>query len=183
MRSMTRISRLILLLACITPTPVELLGQEVAREYQMKAAFLLNFAKLVTWPEDPTGHRSVCLLGASPLSEALSSIEGRPASGRTIQTRRIESASEVDGCHVLFLALPDKDVDAVLTTLSGRSILTVGDGESFAERGGAIGLTTWRNRIRIELNIDIVEEAGLSVSSQLLHLARVVDNTVKSDGL
>jgi hypothetical protein len=57
--------------------------------------------------------------------------------------------------------------------LKGRSILTVGDTEGFAQSGGIIRFVTENNRIRFRINVDAAEAAHLTISSKLLRLAEV----------
>jgi hypothetical protein len=58
-----------------------------------------------------------------------------------------------------------------MAALKGRSILTVGDTEGFAEDGGIIRFVTEKNRIRFRINVDAAEAAHLVISSKLLRLA------------
>ena len=154
-------------------------GAQSDRENQMKAAFLLNFAKLVTWPDEiPAPDRFVCLLGTSPLSAALQTIDGRTAQGKTIRTRTVGSVNEAAGCHIVFVAVPDAEIDATLEALhAAGDPLTVGDTNNFASRGGVIGLASHRNRVRLELNVGAADRRGLVVSSQLLRMSNVVETS------
>ncbi|HEU5051094.1 MAG TPA: YfiR family protein, partial [Gemmatimonadales bacterium] len=47
-------------------------------EYQVKAAYLLNFARYVSWPEgafaSPTAPLPICVLGADPFGNALDEV-------------------------------------------------------------------------------------------------------------
>lgn len=62
----------------------------------------------------------------------------------------------------------------MLNSVSGRKVLTVGEFEGFAKRGGMINFIIVDNRIAFEINIDAARRAGLSISSQLLKLAEIV---------
>ena len=61
---------------------------------------------------------------------------------------------------------------------SGAPVLTVGEADRFARRGGMIGFFFEDNRVRLEVNRAAAERAGLRVSSKLLAVARLV----KPDG-
>jgi len=58
-----------------------------------------------------------------------------------------------------------------LEALRGSSVLTVGEAEGFARRGGAIELRKEGDEIHFEINVDAAERAELQVSAQLLKLA------------
>jgi len=53
-------------------------------------------------------------------------------------------------------------------------ILTVGETPGFAERGGVIRLVLEDNKVRFEVNVDAAHQAGLTISSRLLTLARII---------
>jgi hypothetical protein len=53
-------------------------------------------------------------------------------------------------------------------------VLTVGDTDGFAQRGGAINFTLQARKVRFEINPAAAEQAGLKMSSQLLKLATLV---------
>jgi hypothetical protein len=57
-------------------------------------------------------------------------------------------------------------------------VLTVGEADRFAQRGGMIGFVLENNRVRLDINRAAAESAGLRVSSKLLAVARMV----KPDG-
>ena len=50
----------------------------------------------------------------------------------------------------------------------------MGDSDDFTEVGGIIRLYQEGNNLRIEINIDAAERAGLKISSKLLSLAKVI---------
>jgi hypothetical protein len=62
----------------------------------------------------------------------------------------------------------------VLDSLKGRPILTVGDTDRFAGRGGMIRFVTDRNRIRLRINLEAATAANLKISSKLLRPAEIV---------
>lgn len=57
-------------------------------------------------------------------------------------------------------------------------VLTVGEADQFAVRGGVITFVKEANRLRFEINVDAAGRAGLRISSRLLQLARVVHDEV-----
>jgi YfiR/HmsC-like len=46
--------------------------------------------------------------------------------------------------------------------------------DRFAEQGGLIGLRVEADKVRFDINVDAAQRTGLTMSSQLLKLARVV---------
>ena len=52
--------------------------------------------------------------------------------------------------------------------------MTMGDVSGFAQHGVMINFYMEHNKVRFEINEDRVKDSNLSVSSQLLKLARIV---------
>ncbi len=61
-----------------------------------------------------------------------------------------------------------------LERLQGFAVVTVGEMKGFARAGGIINFFTEHDKIRFEINVGAAERAGLSISSKLLNLARIV---------
>jgi hypothetical protein len=149
-------------------------------EYAVKAAFLLKFADYVAWPADraPSGRPMViAVLGTDPfgnlLDEMLASKEVR---GRKVVARRFTSIEDaVQQASILFVSSSERpELTRILRTLDGRPVLTVGDMDRFALRGGIVGFRMQGNTVRFDVNVEEAEKAGLKMSSQLLKLARIV---------
>jgi YfiR/HmsC-like len=153
---------------------------EQASEYQIKAAFLYNFAKFVEWPpavspgaNDPM---EICVVGEDPFGNTLNqSIEGKTVSGHKLMIRRLKPAQDMKGCQVAFISSSEKShLPSVLESLKGGGVLTVGETEGFAALGGVINFTMENDKVRFEINLDAAGRAGLKISSKLLLLARIV---------
>ena len=145
----------------------------VSREYQIKAAILFNFVKSIEWPAEAFGDNRATLilgvLGEDPFGPALGSVDGRTVQGRTMVVRRFATLEELELCQVLFVSSSERDrLQAVFEALESWNVLTVGEMDRFAELGGIIGLEVRRNNIRFDINTRAGQQAGLSISSELL---------------
>jgi hypothetical protein len=153
-------------------------------EYEIKAAYLYNFSKFVEWPQGtfsaPEAPIKVCIIGSTPLGALFKeAVKGKTANGRGFLVVELASLPQAVSCNINFIGSSEADrVDELLRRVSGHPVLTVGDDESFAVRGGIIGLTTEQHRVRFEVNMAAARRAGLKLSSQLLKVAgRVIDET------
>lgn len=149
-------------------------------EYEVKAAFVLNFASLVEWPSDSFqggDELKVGILGdADYVEEVRSWLDGRSARSRVIRAQRLSSLARLEDQHVVFVTeSAASKVETVHEVVAGASVLLVGETEGFAERGGAINFYVEESRIRFEVNPKAVRDAGLRVSSRLFSVARVID--------
>ncbi len=151
----------------------------VASEYQLKAAFLYNFAKFIDWPPKafPGANTpfTFCVLGADPFGADLEqTIKNQNLGGREIVIQRLKRPPERDACHILFISRSEQEsVAQILGALKTATVLTVSEFESFTKLGGMINLYIEENRIRFEINVAPAENAGLRISSKLLKLAKL----------
>jgi hypothetical protein len=151
----------------------------ISREYEVKAVFLFNFAQFVDWPPEasagPQAPLIIGVLGDDPFDGYLDdTVRGEKLNNRPFVVQRFRRVEDIDGCQVLFIGhTSPSELEHIMAALKGRSILTVGDTEGFAEDGGIIRFVTEKNRIRFRINVDAAEAAHLVISSKLLRLAEV----------
>jgi hypothetical protein len=152
-------------------------------EYEVKAAFLYNFAKFVEWPASafsaPGDALVVGVLGDDPFGDTLDRIaQNKSAQGRRIEVRRFRAVADVEGrCHILFVSpSEERDLPRIFRGLHGAPILTVSDIAGFLDHGGTINLLMEQRRVRFAVNLKAANQAGLKMSSQLLKIAKTVQN-------
>jgi len=151
-----------------------------SREFQIKAAFLYNFAQFVTWPAEsfatPDGPLVIGVLGMDPFGPFLDDlVHGERVQGRPLAVRRFENLEELGECHVLFVSGSEgRNIDAIADRLRGKSVLTVCDWEAYARQGAIVWFVMERNRVRLRINLDAAKTAGLTISSKLLRSAETV---------
>jgi uncharacterized protein DUF4154 len=160
--------------------------QDSAGEYELKAAMLYNLTRFVEWPSsayaDPQAPTVLCILGRDPFGGSLTSVAANPASGgRPVQIRHVPNDKGIRGCQVVYISSSErKSIVQILSTLKGSSILTVGEMDQFAARGGMIQFSLEEKQVRFEINLDAASQADLKISSRLLVLARIVKDQNKS---
>jgi len=156
-------------------------GQTIYREHQLKAIFIYNFAKFVTWPDDAFADSQspliIGVLGEGPLVKALKSVEGKTAQNRKIVVMQFNTEKDIDICHVLYISSSQKDrINQLFNNgFSRRAILTVGSMKQFTQLGGVINFVKKKNKIKFEVSRKSAERVDLTISSQLLKLAIVTD--------
>ena len=146
-------------------------------EYQLKAAFVYNFAKFVEWPATslpPDASPFVIgILGENPFGEDLKrTVAGKKISDHPISVVTFSTVNEATNCHVLFISRSETSRLAdIFKRLQTAPVLTVGETDQFTEAGGMIGFVTEANKIRFQIKDETAKAAGLKVSSKLLSLA------------
>lgn len=147
-------------------------------EDEIKAAFLFNFAKFIEWPPIPgnDGPLVLCVLGRDAFAATLEhTVQNKRVNGRPLVVKHLAGPQESKGCQVVFFCGNDKNrLKQLLDSLPSTSILTVGEADQFAQRGGMINFVKDANRLRFDINVDAASRAGIRISSRLLQLARIV---------
>ena len=147
-------------------------------EYQVKAAYLYNFGKFVNWPADAaaTSDFEVCVLGADPFGPLLdATVSDSTINGKRVIARRIARAQDAAGCRVVFIAASESPrLSSDLAVLNKLHALTVSDNPHFLERGGMIQFIFEGDRVRFAVDLTAAQEAGLTLSSELLKVATKV---------
>jgi hypothetical protein len=145
-------------------------------EYQVKAAYLYNFAKLVDWPVPANGPVVIAVFGQDPFGDVLDrTVQGKTVDGRPLVVLRPSNLEQLKGCRILFVSAAEKKrLGAILSAVRGEAVLTVGEFEGFLEAGGNVNFAIEQNRVRFDVNLRAARQVGLQISARVLNLARVV---------
>ena len=144
-------------------------------EYELKAAFVYNFASFADWPPKAAPGMSFCVIGQDPFGRALDALEGKIVKGQSLSVRRLSNISEARTCRVLFISASEvTNLPRLLAAVKDLPVLTVADVEDAAHQGVIIGLGIEKQRITFEINTAAARNANIVLSSRLLSLARNV---------
>ncbi len=150
-------------------------------EYRFKAVYLFNFLQLIEWPKAAFSSDEsplvVGILGKDPFGRLLDDLlKKERINERPVVIRRYRDSSEVENCHLLFVSNSEEErIPAILQQTRQWQSLTVSEIKGFAEQGGGINFYVDNNRIRFEINIEVLKKADLHASSKLLRLARIIN--------
>lgn len=199
MRTLTRLT--LALILGVAPPMVSSGMAQAPREDQVKAAFLLNFAKFVEWPldafADGAAPIAIGIVGDDPFGGALNEVvRGKTINRHTIVVTRIRAHDDFSRFHIVFISQSEKgQVGSILQRLGASRVLTVSEIQDFCQMGGVIALVTEEREakfeinarssdrrphltrvksVRFEINIEAAEGSGLKISSRLLTLAKKV---------
>jgi hypothetical protein len=149
-------------------------------EYQVKALFLLNFAKYVDWPVEAFAQETtpitIGIIGENKFGDDLkNAVAGKNIGGRTITIRQIEREEDWGKCNILFISASEKvHLAQILATVKTMPVLTVGESDQFVQQGGIINFLKKDGKVRLEIGLDAARQAKLQISSKLLGVADLV---------
>lgn len=169
------------IVALLTPAALPAAGAADApsKEYQVKAAMIVNFVQFVEWPSSAFDSDAapivIGVIDPDPFGDALEKLAAQKTVGsHRLAVKRFGSADAVESCQVLFVpAARDPDMPGLMRKLDGRPVMTVGETDRFPWEGGMIRFFAEDGKVRFEINPDAAQRAGLQVSSKLMKLARV----------
>jgi hypothetical protein len=149
-------------------------------EYQLKAAFLFNFAKFIEWPTQAFTNKTSALvigiLGENPFHDDLARmvqnklVDEHPL--KVMEIKEFHLPADMTNCHILFVSNSEKErLPEILDALRGRPVLTVGESDNFIESGGMIRFFLEQTKIRFHINQDAATKSGLKISSKLMSLS------------
>lgn len=157
-------------------------GAADPREYDVKAAFLLNFARFIEWPAaafaDARSPINVCVFEPNPFGNALKqTLQGETANGRSLVVRDVDGIPGLAGCHLLFVPAAETEVHALrLLSTTDNWTVTVGESRRFLSLGGAVNLFLDGTRVRFSVNLRPIQRRDIRISARLLQVASEVQD-------
>lgn len=167
----------IVLSAVCIPCRVQAQG---ASEYQVKAAYIYNFVKMVAWTGQGTTNDSDplwigVLAGDDEFLDLLAkTVNGKSVANRRISAKRVNTEDDIKSCRVVFVraSAGRKLSKMAIATGQPAGVLLVGEDDDFLQEGGMINLFLQNGKIHFALNHDALDEARIRVSPELLQLAQ-----------
>lgn len=172
------------------------------KEIQIRAAYLLNFMKFTTWPDEAFISEDSALIlamvGEDPFGRVLEQTFSRErVGGKKIEVQRMRIPARSDyrtedayeqalarilrrlrDAHIVhFTNCQPDDLDRVFNHVDTSRILTVGDHRRCAEQRTALAIDRDGDRVIFYANVGIIDSLDLQVSSRLLSLARIINDS------
>lgn len=145
--------------------------------HELHAAMLYNFIKYVQWPNEAEGGDFVVgVIGDENVFNTLKSwYDGKAKGSKKYVIRKLSSADEANICQVVYVGKSkNRDFEAIKNSVSGKSILTITDGNGMAEKGSCINFTVVGGKLKFELNQAKVNDSNLKVAAQLSAMAILI---------
>lgn len=150
-------------------------------EALVKAEMIERFCRFVEWPEDVLGSLNepfvIGLLVEDEVGKHLRNMaKTRRIQRRSMEVRLVTKPNDVLSDHVVWVGAGDRAAIAMVIAMTrGRPILTVGSSAGLAEHGVLINIIPVGTRLAFEVNLAEARSSGLTFSSKLLRLARIVE--------
>jgi hypothetical protein len=149
-------------------------------EYEVKAAFIYKFCLYIEWPPKAftTANEPLVLgvIGPAEIADNLqAATQGHTVNGRTITIRRIATAADLPGLHLLFVAKDElPGATSLMAEAKKHPTLLVTESPTGLDAGGIINFTMQDSRVRFDVELSAAAQEGFGLSAQLLKVARIV---------
>lgn len=141
---------------------------------QVQSAYIYQISKFVTWPDARMGGESfnICYFPANDLDQMLSQMEGRRIQQKSVHV--IEVQENLSDCHVLFIGEGvNISTRSLIKNASENNILTVGS-EAKMLTYCMLTLPLANNKVELQVNLNLLNDANLHMSTNLLEIASKV---------
>ena len=150
----------------------------VEKEYMLKAGFLYNFARFGHWDYhlESLNEFIICSPDKYFIDAANNALKSRTIKKLPLHNKLV-TIDEVttSACNMLFITSDTFAQWQNITPLDLKNIMVIGETDSFIENGGHIRFFLSSGKIRFEIAPQQLKDAGITMSSKVLRLARVVD--------
>jgi hypothetical protein len=155
---------------------------DLDRQAQVKAAFIFQFRNYVTWPEERGGKDAhnfiISIVGRDRvlLQELEILAKEKKMNNRQIEVKGVDAAERLIKSDIIVIATHDLEtLLEIVRKTKGDHALIVSQAEEFARKGSMINFYIEDERLRFEINLSAVKKENLQISSQLLNLAKLVN--------
>jgi len=156
-------------------------------EQQVRAQFVYNFANFVDWPDDAFANDAapikVCLFGEVDFAPYLYTFSGTLIGDRPLVVQKADEIEQIRaGCHILYVGQDERvRLPTFWKEIQYIYVLSIGDRQGFADKGGIINILRTRDRVQFDVNIENALINGLFLDSDLLALARVIKRNTRAE--
>lgn len=144
--------------------------------HEIHAAMLFNFIKYVQWPDDAGGEFVVGVIGEDDVFNTLKTwYDGKPKGNKKYVIKKLSSGTDAASCHVVYVGKSkSKEFENVKSTIDGKPVLTVTDGNGLGQKGSCINFKVIDGKLKWELNQTTFSNSNLKVSNQLSSMSILI---------
>jgi len=187
MASMNRLSAgvLLMLCSCLFVSTVSA-NTDSPRIGKVKAAFIINIARYVSWPQTNTTTATqapmlMCYYISNFLGAAVDTIADQTIAGRPLTFTTIQHLDDGHGCNIILVPATQLDnfkneaikgFNKPALTITDLTNTNIAAGQTHA--GIIVALVRKGNGIGFEINLPRSTDMEIKMSSELLRLATIV---------
>ncbi len=144
-------------------------------EFVVKAVYLEKFTRFITWPERSDFNNqdsvfTISVIGKTPITQKLNEIyTNYLIKNKKVVILELENMDSIPETDLLFIGnVKAKELDQILASIAGRPVLTLSDSPGFGRKGVIINFLYTDDKISFEINKEVADQSGLTISYLLL---------------
>jgi len=167
-----------MMLVAMTALPVKA-APTISKQYQIVSSFLLQLTSFTVWKNNQTDFVSICIFGYDPFGQYIDEMlkrQPKNRAGQLITVKRLHAHSEfqIEQCHIVYT--DQQDLMVMWQQLPAKHhALLVSQHQDFISQGGMVNFAYQNKRVKLEINLPAVQDAGLNMSSVLLKHASIIN--------
>jgi len=155
------------------------LSADADAQYRLRAAFIYNFIRFIKWPEQlETNSREItlCVNADDNAYRAIKyELQGKEIKDKSMHIRRLTHIDDLPECWIAYNSPSVKLLELpVESHMSGKGLLTIGERPDSIQASDIIRFYIDDDQLRFEINPSMARKAGITISSKLLRLAKIV---------
>jgi hypothetical protein len=158
--------------------PYSAVADRAVSEYEVKAAYVYNFAKFVEWPQiafpSKNSPITIGVVGDDEFGALLEkTVKDKLVQEHTIQVRLLKWPADLRTCSIVYISSSEqKRFHQIAESLLENPVLTITETDEGSQVKGIMNLFIEGGKVQFEVNITAAEKVKLRISSKLLRLAR-----------
>ena len=155
---------------------VRVRAQDTEKEINLKAVFLYNFTKYVSWQNTGNSNFIIGVFGKSQIINPLNQIaKSNYVEGKKIVVLNFMKPEDVTHCDILFISKNATAPIFSVASQTGKGTLIVSEQPAGTASGADFNFVLDEDKLRFEASLKAINFSGLKVSAQLLKLAILLD--------
>ena len=142
---------------------------------KLKAVFIYNFTKYISWPAGQSGDFTIGVLGSPAMSQELKGyVASRKVGTMSIKVVDFASAGALQNCHLVYIpASNNGSLGSVISKYKTSPVVVVADSPGSIDSGAGINFIVDGGKQKFEVRKANLEKNGLKVNSELLKMGIV----------
>ncbi len=173
----------ILLFVCFLQLPFgSSVTAETEVEAKVKAAFVVNFARFIKWPQTsfagPSAPLTICTMGVKGVGKSFAGVETKKIKGRPVVLQNHTSLEELgsSACQIIYVqGVSGTSLDTFLKKSGSAPLVSISESDGFTRLGGIIEFVKSKGRLSFKINNSEAKRRQLQIDASLLDLAEEVN--------
>ncbi|MFT4925468.1 MAG: hypothetical protein ACI8WB_001561 [Phenylobacterium sp.] len=146
------------------------------KKRDLQWAYMMNFIRYFSWPEQPHMTVNFCIIGRNPFSLDQGDFSSKQKDGKITAVKYHETLPSVEvmnRCQVIYFSssITMAQLSFVFSKLGSLPIVTIADHQGFIKIGGILQFTEKNNKLRFRLNKAVLNTMNLKIHPALLRLS------------